>query len=250
MGLNRKAPVAGAFLIWALLAPAAAAQLTIVRQAIDGDSVLLADGRQARLIGINAPELGGDRRPAQPLAGRARDRLAQLVNQRTVRLTFGPETTDRHGRLLTHVALTDGTDVQRTLLREGLVWCVAIPPNTERAEAYCAAEREARAQGRGVWAEAAYAPTAAARLTPRHTGFRLVRGTVARIGHSRYAVYLDLHPHFTIQIPRQAWAEIRQRHGDLQGRPLVARGWVTEYKNGLRLRLAHPAMIETSTSAP
>ena len=31
-----------------------------VRHVVDGDSVILTDGRQIRLIGINAPELGRD----------------------------------------------------------------------------------------------------------------------------------------------------------------------------------------------
>ncbi len=224
----------------------ASAQTTMVRHVIDGDSLVLSDGRQVRLIGINAPELGMDGRADQPLARKARERAVQLAAGQSVTLKFDRERTDRHGRALAYVALADGTDIQAQLVREGLAWCVAIPPNTARAEAYCGAERGARTAKRGVWAEPSYAPTAAADLRLTDTGFRLIKGTVQRIGRSRHAVYLDLHPGFSIVIPNEAWREFPAKTKPIRGQSLVARGWVTEYKNRLRMRIAHPAMLEVA----
>lgn len=215
-----------------------------MRHALDGDSLVLNDGRQVRLIGINAPEIGVDGRPDQPLARAAQRRLAEWVAGRSVTLRFDNEKADRHGRALAYVTRADGTDVQAQLAREGLAWCVAIPPNTAHAADYCAAEREARSAQRGVWAEPSYQPTAVERLGPSDTGFRLVTGTVRRVGSSRHAIYLDLTPHFSVVIPRDAWAAFPPEFRAGRGQTLVARGWVTEYKNGLRLRIAHPAMLE------
>jgi len=230
-----------ALCVWATLA---SAQNATVRHAIDGDSVVLADGRQVRLIGINAPEIGVDGRPDQPLARAAQARMAQLTEGRSVTLAFDRETNDRHGRTLAYLTLADGTDVQARILTEGLAWCVAIPPNTARAEAYCAAERTARAANRGVWAETQYRPIPAAQLELGDTGFRLVEGRVQRIGRGTHAVYLDLAPRVSVVIPSDAWRDFPQSARPRPGQTLVARGWVTEYKNGLRLRIAHPAMLE------
>lgn len=230
-----------AFFVWATLV---AAQTVTVRHVIDGDSLVLSDGRQVRLIGINAPELGVDGRADQPLARKARERAVQLAAGQSVTLKFDRERTDRHGRALAYVALADGTDIQAQLVHEGLAWCVAIPPNTARVDKYCGAERGARTAKRGVWAEPSYVPTRAADLRLTDTGFRLVQGTVLRIGHSRHAVYLDLHPGFSIVIPNEAWREFPAKTKPVRGQTLVARGWVTEYKNRLRMRIAHPAMLE------
>lgn len=222
----------------------AQAEMATVRHAIDGDSFVLTDGRQVRLIGINAPEIGVDGRPDQPLARAAQRRAAQLVEGRAVRLTFDQERADRHGRMLAYVTLADGNDLPMVLAREGLAWCVAIPPNTARAAAYCAAEREARAARRGIWAEPSLQPIPATNVRPSDTGFRLVSGTVARIGRSRHAVYLDLSSQFTVVIPLQAWQQFPSIARPAPGQALVARGWVTEYKKRMRMRIAHPAMLE------
>jgi endonuclease YncB( thermonuclease family) len=76
---------------------------TAVRYVIDSDTVVLADGRHVRLIGINAMELGHDGAPDQPYATEARDRLGALLAKSggQVRLVTGKEQYDVHGRTLT-----------------------------------------------------------------------------------------------------------------------------------------------------
>lgn len=230
-----------ALFVWATIA---SAETALVRHVIDGDSLALTDGRQIRLIGINAPEIGIDGRPDQPLARAAQRRIAALTAGRAVTLRFDREAVDRHGRTLAYVLLPDGTDIQARLVHEGLAWCVAIPPNVANAQAYCAAEREARAARRGIWAEPRYEPTPADKPGLSDTGFKLVKGTVSRIGRSQHAVYLDLGPGFSVVIPRHAWDDFPADSKPARGQTLVARGWVTEYKNSFRMRIAHPAMLE------
>lgn len=215
-----------------------------MRHVIDGDSIVLADGRQVRLIGINAPEIGFEDRPDEPLARAARERLAQLIERQTITLAYDREPADRHGRVLAYAARADGTDVQAQLVREGLAWCVAIPPNTARAADYCGLEREPRAARRGIWGHPHYAPMPADRLGPADTGFKRVRGTVTRIIRGRHAIYIDLGPRLNLRVPKHAWREFPHGSRPTLGQTLVARGWVTEYKNGLRMRIAHPAMLE------
>ena len=227
--------------------PATAGAATLaaeVRYVIDGDTVVLANGQHLRLIGINAPELGQDGAPDQPLAAPARARLAALVEHRRVTLAFERERQDHYGRQLAHVLLADGSDVEQTLLREGLAWAVAIPPDVKKLPAYLAAENEARAAHRGVWGEPAYAPTPVNQLTAKDTGFRFIEGTVLRGVRHRNVIYFDLAPHAALVVARADWEKYyRGQPSDLVGRRVVARGWLTEHRGRLHMRVPHPAML-------
>lgn len=238
---------AAALVLVALAAPALAAvgETARVAEVFDGDTVRLADGRQLRLIGINTPEFGRDGRPDEPLAAPARERLAALVAGRTVRLEYEAERHDRHGRTLAHLRLADGTRVEEPLLREGLAFAIAIPPNVGQIARLRAAEDEARRARRGLWAHTYYEPRPAARLTTGDTGFRRVHGRVERVGRSRRYLYFDLGPRFAVRIGHADWARyFGGRPEDWQGAAIEARGWISSHQGRLYLGVGHPAMIE------
>ena len=241
----KKALFTSAFLFFALLtATGTAAQPAEIRHVIDGDTVVLANGRHLRLIGINAPELGKDGAPDQPLARDARARLASLVEKRRVTLGFEREREDHYGRLLAHVVLPDGRDVEEILLREGLAWAVAVTPNVSKLPALITAENDARGSRRGVWAEPAYAPVPVERLTPQDTGFRFIEGTVRRRAQRHNVIYLDFTPSAALLIPGKDWEKyFKGNPSKLVGHRVVARGWLTESKGRLHLRVSHPAML-------
>ncbi len=262
----RKALQVGAFLVSALLflapaigrTPAAApAEVVQVRHAIDGDSLLLSDGRQVRLIGVNTPEIdpsshrgGHDKRHAvtpQPLAREAQRFTAARVDGKTVTLHFETERTDRYQRLLAHVTLPDGTRLEEALLREGLGWMVAIPPNVAELARLQTAEDGGRGARRGVWGRPEYRPVAAERLTTKDTGFLLLTGTVRGVKQSSYAFYFELAPRVSLLVPRTEWnryfAGLYARPQTLVGRRIAARGWASAHDGRLRLRVAHPAML-------
>lgn len=169
---RRKALRVGAFLVFsfAFLTPThglpvavASTEVAQVRHARDGDSLVLADGRQVRLIGVNTPEINPSsdkHKPVtpQPLAREAQRFVAARVNGQTVTLHFETERTDRYQRLLAHVTLADGASLEEALLRAGLGWLVAIPPNINELARLQAAEAEARAARRGVWEKIEYRP--------------------------------------------------------------------------------------------
>lgn len=124
--------------------------------AIDGDSLRL-NGRELRLLGIDAPEYRqtcrrGDRE--EPCGRLARDRLASLLATGPVSCRISDE--DRYGRGLA-VCETAGTDISAALVRDG--WAVAYGR-------YDAQEDEARKAGRGVWGSRFEAP---ADWRARHT---------------------------------------------------------------------------------
>lgn len=262
-----KAPFTGAFLFWVTLAalgptPCAAqdsgparTRTVQVDAVIDGDTLVLTDGRHVRLIGINAPELartcrgtparGPDCTPAreEPLAQDARRRLQSLVANQPITLVTGEDRHDHYGRLLAHLQLADGSAPEEALLQRGLASVIAIPPNLERLARYQAIEAEARAARRGLWGEAYFAPLSVDQLRPGQTGYRFIQGRVSRIGRSRRYIYLDLGPRMSIMVAHADWERyFSVRPESLRARNIEARGWITEYNGKLHLRLQHPAM--------
>jgi endonuclease YncB( thermonuclease family) len=218
-----------------------------VRHVLDGDSFVLANGNQVRLIGINAPEMSPQ---AQPLARAAKTLLAQLVEGRRVKLIFEEEKTDRHRRTLAHALLIDGggeKSVEEILLRQGLAWSVAIPPNVAWATRLGAAESEARTARRGVWGEPAYAPIAVENLPATETGFRLLEAQVKKVTETPHVIYFDLTPGITMLIPREDWtvhfAATHPAPKAWVGRRFVVRGWLTAHERGRRVRVQHPGML-------
>jgi micrococcal nuclease len=240
--LRKSALFVFVLLLAARTVAAADAETARVVRAYDGDSVWLTDGREVRLIGVNTPELGRDGTPDQPLAETARARTDTLVRGRTVRLVYDAERFDHYGRTLAYVVLADGRDLQRLLIREGLGWFIAVSPNVARLDDYRSAETEARAAGRGIWSRPEYEPIPAERLTHRDTGFRRIIGTVWRVNdHGDWAL---------LRLTRRFALTMSHRHDtpsptSFAGKRILARGWVTEYKNRLRMRVTDPAMLQT-----
>lgn len=216
----------------------------IVAEVIDGDTVRLADNRHVRLIGINAPELGHDREPDEPFAVSARERLRALALGRAVKLVFEAEPRDRHNRWLAHIVLADGRNTEEILLREGFASLVAIPPNIGELKRLQAAEAEARAARRGIWAHSYTSPLPTDSLSLGQTGYRFVRGRVEHVGASRKSVYLDMGPRFSLRIAHADWERyFGGRPQSLLGTTLIARGWVSANDGRLHMAIGHPAML-------
>jgi endonuclease YncB( thermonuclease family) len=214
-----------------------------VAYVLDGDTLILADQRHVRLIGINAPEIGKDGVPDQPLSRAARGALEDLVGGKTVELVFGHETHDHYGRLLAHVDLADGRSVQELLLSSGLAVHVAIPPNLDHQQAYAAAEQLARASKRGIWSMAYYEPVPAEQLHLNDSGFRFVVGRIEDVWRSKKYVHLVMTPRLHVLVPLPDLRYFDQKPENLMGQRLIARGWITHYGGNLQLRVRHPSML-------
>jgi len=245
---HRHFPVSSLVILAFLLAPLTAfadSEGVTVRHVVDGDSVILTDQRQVRLIGINAPEFGKQGKPDEPLAVTARDRLRELVQGRKMRLVLEEEQRDHYGRWLAHLILPDGTRIEEVLLKEGLASAIAIPPNVSQVRRLFAAEAMARTARRGIWGIAYSMPLPAESLAATHSGFRFVRGQVVHVGRSRKYVYLDMGPRFALRIAHVDWKQyFRGRPEDWRGTQIEARGWISEQNGRLHMRIGHPAMLQ------
>jgi endonuclease YncB( thermonuclease family) len=256
-----KAPWLGAFFIvfigWqetavsGSCAAPAGAEPVMVRYVHDGDTLVLADDRRIRLIGINAPEADQDDQPAQALAIQARDRLRRVLFARgnAAQAIYGEDRKDRYGRYLAHVWLMDGTNLAADLLVEGLGWAVAIPPNTRLLDCYLAAERSARAARKGVWSHPAYTVSTPQQLTLSSSGFRLVKGRVERVNHGGGALWVNLEGHFAVRIPDRdlRWFS-HPPDNSWVNKQVQVRGWLYAAKGELRVTVHHPAALELEPS--
>jgi len=217
----------------------------------DGDTVKLKDGRRLRIIGINTPELGRKGKQTQPLAEAARSALQELldVNNSTLLLQYGQQSQDHYGRLLAHAFLENGDNAAVHLLQRGLATTLVVPPNTWAARCYQGIEDAARLDQQGLWALADYQPQAALTLPLSTRGFRIVQGRVSELRDSRYTLWVDLEGPLVLQISKKDLINFDSPES-LVGQQVEVRGWLKKDRNGLRMKVQHPAALLAITGSP
>lgn len=219
---------------------------------VDGDTVILDDGRQVRLVGIQAPKLPLGRPGFEkwPLADEAKSALEDLVLNRRVSLGFGGQHIDRHNRLLAHLFTEDGTWVQGALLTSGFARVYSFPDNRALVRDMLVHERASREADRGIWSHPYYSvldPVASARHFDQYA---LVEGRVRDVGVVRGRTFLnygtDWRSDFTVSIAARDWRrfdEIGISPDDYLGRRIRVRGWLKS-RNGPMIDVTHPEQIE------
>ncbi len=224
----------------------------IVRSIVDGDTVILDDRSQVRLVGLQAPKLplGRPNYPKWPLADEAKEALRSLALGHRVTLAFGGRRRDRYGRHLAHLYRADGLWIQGEMLKRGLARVYSFRDNRALVAEMLALEREARAAGRGIWAHPFYR-IRRIEETPRHLdSFQLVEGRVlkaARVGRLGFLNFgMDWRSDFTISVgsaARRMLAKKGFEFSSLEGRLIRVRGWL-KLRNGPMIVLTHPEQIE------
>ena len=214
----------------------------------DGQTLILADGRQVRLVNILAPL------DSEPLAADARTRLAGLALDRQIRWSYAGRRMDRYGRLLAYVydaAAEDALSLQADLVAAGLAQVLGQPDTRDGLAPLLALEDEARQARRGLWARGAYRVRSAdANLWPFLNSIQIVEGTPLKLEHLRDRTYLnfgaDHTTDFTLTIAardRKLFDAMPWRLEDLIGRRLRIRGWL-ELRGGPLIEIAYPEQIE------
>lgn len=223
---------------------------------VDGDTVLLENGREVRLVGLQAPKLalGRPNFDDWPLAAEARAYLSALLLDETVSLSYGGAREDRYGRLLAHMRLADGKWVQADMLAAGLARVYSFADNRACAEALLGREAAARRDRRGIWALDYYAPRDASRtkqLLRLVDTFQLVEGRVHDIATVRGRTFInfgeDWRTDFTIVIQpgdRRSFPDVLDRYTHVR-----VRGWIKSF-NGPEIVATHPEQIELLPDDP
>ena len=124
----------------------------LVTHVFDGDTVEAAGVGRVRLLGIDAPELGGPFERPAPFAIEARERLQALVLRRWVRLECDGTRRDSYNRSLAYVFVGGRDLVNALLVREGLAR-VSARTRLRYWDELRRAEDEAQTRRRGIWGE-------------------------------------------------------------------------------------------------
>lgn len=138
----------------------------MVQRVSDGDTIAVSQGNKGnvtvRFACVDAPEVphSNKEKNSQKLVNKnqfnwgvkARSRVRQLVNQGGDRVVLNITDTDKYGRQVAEVRLSNGTFIQEVLIREGLALVnrpyLRYCPSREIIEK---AELDAKQNLRGVW---------------------------------------------------------------------------------------------------
>ncbi len=207
----------------------------------DGRTLLLADGRELRLAGI---EVGDDSRAAlQALAAGHAIRLGRI----------GPER-DRYGRLVAFAFVDDAQQsVQQAMLEQGRARVSGRVGGKACADSLLSAERAARAAGRGLWADPNFAPLSAENLTrlqAQRGRFALVEGKVLSVHESGATIYVNFGRRWTrdfsvtiLKRMRRTFTAAGIEPKKLEGHRIRVRGWI-EQRGGPIIAAEAPEQIE------
>ncbi|MCF7893345.1 MAG: thermonuclease family protein, partial [Candidatus Omnitrophica bacterium] len=126
-----------------------------VKEVIDGDTIILSNGKHLRYIGIDTPETRVKKGnkfvyDPQPFSREAAQFNKKLVEGKNVRIEFDIDKKDRYGRLLGY-CFTDGTFVNKKLIEEGYAVLYTYPPNIKYVESLAEAQKYARKNDKGMW---------------------------------------------------------------------------------------------------
>ena len=221
-----------------------------VRAVLDGRTLVLGDGREVRLAGIELP--GADQRNAAALAGKTA--LAAMLAGREVALKRLGADADRHGRVRAYVfAAGEQRPAQQAMVALGHARVAARIGDAGCASALLAAERAARTARLGLWADPAYAMRQAddpAGVLAERGRFTLIEGKVVSVRESGGTIYVNFgrrwSEDFTATVLKRGERAFTAAGLDLKklaGRTVRVRGFVEE-RGGPWIELTHPEQIE------
>ncbi len=192
-----KAKYLSATLILLLLISAiscAAPAIPQVTRVIDGDTIevdIAGTIYKVRYIGIDTPELDDKRPEFCALAQEATRYNRQLVERGTIRLEKDVSETDRYGRLLRYIYEGD-TFANAELVRQGLAWAKAYPPDTKYQDYLEEMEAEAKQAGRGIWAPLTLPPPPPTEVQNIQITHIFYDGQVPRVESDEYVEITNL----------------------------------------------------------
>lgn len=115
-----------------------------VLKIIDGDTIVLTDGRDVRYMCVNTPERG------EPYYEAARRLNHDLVYGKTITMYFGERAIDRYGRTLAMVYIGE-LSVAEALITSGLAVVYGFTDNQKFLPPLIIKQREAMEQQLGLW---------------------------------------------------------------------------------------------------
>lgn len=217
------------------------ASVTAVR---DGRTLLLGDGREVRLAGVELPADGS-----------AQSALEQLTLNRSVTLRTPGAMEDRYGRAVAYVFTGEAGDlsVQHALLSAGRARVSARTGGHACAGGLLTHERAARQAKLGLWADVNYAPRQSdnpASVLAERGRFTLVEGKVVSVREVGGLIYVNFGRYYTrdftvtiLKRNERTFTAAGIEPKKLEGRRVRVRGYV-EQRGGPVVEATRPEQIE------
>ena len=137
----------------------ASSSAILVKHIVDGDTIEIATGEKLRYIGIDTPETKDPKKSKQCFGDEASAKNRELVGGKEIGMMKDVSETDRYGRLLRYVYVTDNTAsppatifVNEYLVKEGYAYAATFPPDVKYNEHFRKLQDEAMKQKKGLWA--------------------------------------------------------------------------------------------------
>ena len=222
-----------------------------VIEIVDGDTIILENNIEVRLVGLQAPKIALSRKNFEewPLGYEAKDALSDIILGKDVYLYYGGRKMDRYGRTLAHLFKKDGTWVQGEMLKTGMARVYSFADNRSIVDEMLAAEKQARNNKNGIWALNFY------KIKPQEisenylNSFQIISGKIIDVATVKSKTYLnfgdDYRSDFTIVVPwrvKKMFEKLDINLTNLKGKNIFVRGWL-KYYNGPSLDLTHPEQL-------
>ncbi len=129
-----------------------------VTKVVDGDTFwidnLQPEGLKIRFIGIDAPESRNAFKKKKQFYGKeSKEFLTALLKDQKVRLEFDVDSLDPFNRTLAYVYLENGEMVNELIVKSGNGILMTVTPNVKYEELFVKAQKYARENKLGLWAE-------------------------------------------------------------------------------------------------
>ncbi len=248
---RRRLIVAG---LAAAAATPSAAKTVVNARALSGDR-FRAGGADYQLADILAPSPHHLHRDAQPFYIQARNILADLIDERPLRIA-NAGAPNRWGEHPVQARLEgDERAIQERLVEAGAARVAPASEDHGLIDRLLAAEGAARDQKRGLWRLDAYSVVDAAAADRAVGAYHLIEGSVLRAALAKNRFYLnfgdDYRSDFTASAPSRLYRRWAKQGFDLaalsEARVRI-RGFV-ERINGASIALAHRQQIEIVSSS-
>ena len=130
--------------------PCGASEAKVTR-IVDGDTVELDDGRKIRYLLVDTPESTGG--ATDCFGTNAKQFNTDLVNGKTISLSYDVECEDRFGRTLAYVYVGN-TEVNTLMIERGYGCVLHISPDgDDRVDEFKALQLQAMRDMRGLWGD-------------------------------------------------------------------------------------------------
>ncbi len=222
-------------------------KLAFVEKVIDGDTILLKNGKLVRLLGLNTPEtkakVDGEWKEKESVWGKRAYLFSKnILQSEKIRIEYDREKKDIYGRLLGYVFLEDSF-INQILLSEGLAVIDIRAPNFKYLDQLSLSFKNAKECGRGFWFDLKI-------ISPKDA-FKsegdvvAVEGKIIDVYNSDKLLFFLLPSEFKFVIFKESspFLKIKDMIA-LKDKTIRVTGMVKRYKSSYQMVIHHPYQLE------